>query len=192
MNCNQFEGLITFYLDDELSESLKQSFEEHMQECSACKMKYKVISSIIGDIKTAYNKIINDNYPQKADYVECGAEHEHPKYPVEILPDDISPIDLSAYVDNELTDDNNIRIRRSIVSKPKIRTKIEKLYKLKKILYSSFNEQKNKMKSDFSKEVLKNVDKEISAKEVCVHCFFFILVVILALILSVWTILRVL
>lgn len=184
LTCGQFEGLITFYIDGDLSNSLKHAFEEHLAECSGCAMKFKVIRSIISDIKGAYKKIISDN---------CPTEDKQPSVQLSnpvITASEVSLMELSAYVDNELSDEGNIRIRRNIVSKPKIRGKIEKLYKLKKIMHNSFDEQKNKMKTDFSKEVVRTVNNDITARQVCVHCFAFILVVILAIVLSVWTILK--
>lgn len=33
ISCNQFEGLISFYLNNELNETLKEAFEEHLKEC---------------------------------------------------------------------------------------------------------------------------------------------------------------
>ncbi len=186
INCNQFEGLITFYIDDDLSESLKQSFEEHLKHCDTCKMKFKVISSIIDDIKGAYDKILSENGYNNEDfeitepiYSQDSAEH-------------ISELDLSAYIDNELPYEHNVKIRRNIIAKPKIRTKLEKMYNLRKILSDSFAEHKNIMKTDFSRNVIKSLNKEITPKEIYLHCAMFILIVVAALVISVLVILSVL
>lgn len=184
LNCRQFEGLITFYLDGELNERLKQAFEDHLKDCPTCSMKFKIIKSIIGDIKGAYDKILID-YKQDEFF-------DKPSELKTLNSEDITPIDLSAYIDNELTDENNIRIRRNIIAKPNIRLKIEKMYKLKKILSDSFSEHKNKLKTDYSKEIIKSLDNTITTKQVCLHCILFIAIVILALIVSVKVILSVL
>ena len=176
ITCAQFEGLISFYMDGELSESLKNTFEEHLKLCPNCNMKYSVISKIINDIKDAYSKYIS----QETDCIEAeisGVEQnsEITQY-------------LSAYIDNELPEEFNIKIRRSIIAKPKERDKLEKLYKLRKIMSKSFVEQKNKLKTDYSREIVRLINKSSETKEVYFHCTLFIIVVIGAVALSVWAI----
>ena len=58
ISCNQFEGLISFYLNNELNETLKEAFEEHLKECPTCHIRYNMLSSIITDLKDSYNQII--------------------------------------------------------------------------------------------------------------------------------------
>ena len=183
LTCSQFEGLITFYIDNELSESLKKSFEEHLHECAGCSMKFKVIKSIVEDIKNAYDKVLREN--KYEDNIE--KETVNDTY---IETDELNHLDLSAYIDNELSDENNIRVRRNIIVKPSIRKKIEKMYKLRKILSGSFNEQKNILRSDYSKDVMRTINSNFSTKEVCIHCFLFILIVISAVALSVWVVIQ--
>lgn len=184
LTCRQFEGLITFYLDGELNERLKQSFEEHLKNCPTCNMKFKIIKSIIGDIKGAYDKLL-------VDYKGNDVLDDKPIELKTLNSEDITSIDLSAYIDNELNDENNIRIRRNIIAKPNIRLKLEKMYKLKKILSDSFSEHKNKLKTDYSKEIVRTLDSTITKKQICFHCILFIAIVILALIISVKIILSV-
>ena len=42
LTCAQMDVLISFYIDGELSSSLKQQVEEHMQKCSTCRAKYDI------------------------------------------------------------------------------------------------------------------------------------------------------
>lgn len=183
ITCNQFESLLSFYIDGDLSESLKQIFENHLEECSHCKMKYKVISSIISDIKGAYDDLITPiGDCIEAEIVKTNA----------IENGEISETELSAYVDNELSDESNIKIRKNIIAKPKIRQKIEKMYKLKKFISDSYIEQRNKLKNDYSKSIIKLLNQGITSREIYIHCALFIGVVIVSLIASAWIIMKVL
>jgi len=65
---------------------------------------------------------------------------------------------LSAYVDNELTDEENIKVKKYVISNQKARQDLEKLYNLKKVLYNSFDKAKNEVKDDYSKFILKRID----------------------------------
>ena len=182
ITCNQFEGLLLFYIDDGLSEGLKQTFEEHLKDCPHCSIKFKVINSIITDIKGAYKQIMKDDKDNCID-AEVLTKKES---------DDISGTELSAYIDNELPEEHSVRIRRNAIAKPEIKNKIEEMYKLKKAISDSYIEQKSKLKTDYSRDIVKSLKKEITNREIYFHCAIFIAVVITALILSVWAIVSVL
>ena len=179
ITCTQFENLLSFYLNNELNEHLKQKVEEHLKECPHCNMKVKMLNSIINDIKDAYNEIIN----KKPQYTEAEI--------VENKSQEINNTELSAYIDNELEDEHNIKIRKNIIAKPKIRAKIDKLYKLRKVMHDSFSEQKNKLKTDFSKDILKEFNTEQKQRETYFHCIGFLLVVVLSLCFSIWLVFNV-
>lgn len=171
INCSQFEGLFSFYLNGELNDKLKTSFEEHLKECSHCNMKFKVLHTIIEDIKEAYKQFnVNDNIQEN---IVNNQEY-------------VTDTELSAYIDNELPDENSIKIRRNIIAKPKVREKIEQLYKLRKVMSDSFSEHKNRMKTDYSKEIVKGMNKDILDNEAYMHCIGFVLFVITVLCFSIW------
>lgn len=72
-------------------------------------------------------------------------------------------INLSAYVDNELSDEENIKVKKYIISNPQARQELEDLYKLRKVMQNSFEKTKQETKVDFSKFILRRIDiqKEI-------------------------------
>lgn len=162
ITCNQFEGLLSFYLNNDLGENLTSMVEEHLKECPHCKMKYEVIHSIIDDIKDAYKQFIDGD-----EFVVARDDSGN-----------VSPKDLSAYIDNELSDEHSVKIRRSIVARPKLREKVDKLYKLRKFMSDSFREQKSRLKTDFSKDIVRNTDKTLKTRQAYYHCIGFILFVI--------------
>lgn len=184
ISCNQFEGLISFYLNNDLSKSLKDSFEEHLKECSSCRLKLKVLNSIVDEIKEAYDKFINrDNYTPE-DVIDCQDSDN-------IDEDNLPDTELSAYIDNELNDESSIQVRKDILTKPKIRRKLEKLYDLRRLIVNSFIEQKNSLKTDYSKIIAKSVNTGLSDKEIYLHCALFFITIVAAIVISVWAILNI-
>lgn len=171
ISCKQFEELIPFYINDELSESLKNAFVEHLHNCPNCHLKFNMLNSIVSDLKDAYNKLI---YEQNNNDISDVIEEDN---------DDLT--NLSAYIDNELNDDVNIQIRRNIVAKPALRKKIERLYNIRKMLTDSFNDEKNKLRTDFSRDIIKKVQAKPVQNESYIQCFIFIAFVISMAIISV-------
>lgn len=179
ITCNQFEGLLSFYLNDNLGDNLKNMVEEHLKNCPHCKMKYDVLHTIIDDIKDAYEQFINGD-----DYIVKNNEKEEEE--------DSHPMsELSAYIDNELSDEHSVKLRKKIVSKPKLRQKIDKLYKIRQFMSTSFREQKNKLKTDYSKNIIRNLNTNFKTRQSYYHCIGFILFVFGMVCLSILIILHI-
>ena len=176
ITCEQFEGLLSFYLNNDLGENLTCMVEEHLRDCPRCKTKYDILHTIIDDIKGAYNKFINGD-----DYIIDKQESNT-----------LSIKELSAYIDNELSDEQSIKIRRNIITKPKLREKIDKLYKLRKLLTESFNEHKGKLKKDYAKNIMQEVNTNHKTRQAYYHCIGFIVFVLGMVCLSILVIMRML
>lgn len=166
ITCTQFEGLISFYLNGELSEKLKTDFEAHLKSCPSCHIRYNVLNTIIAELKEAYNKFITE---ENEDDDTLYTENDETE-------DDIQ--ELSAYIDNELNDEFNIKMRRNIIARPKLRKKLEKLYNLRKIMTSAFADEKNKLRTDYSKSIAKNLNSNRTDNHVYFYCLVFIMFVI--------------
>ena len=67
---------------------------------------------------------------------------------------------LSAYIDNELNDLDNIKIKKIAISNPLARQDLENIYSFKKFLHSSFEKTKNEMKHDYSKSIISQIQHE--------------------------------
>ena len=174
INCNQFENLFSFYLNGDLSVPMKEAFEQHLRECHQCCVKFDILKNIIGDIKEAY-----EQYIYQEDYID--SEPVTQEY--------VTGSELSAYIDNELSDENSVKIRRNIIAKPKVREKIDKLYKLRKIMSDSFLEQKKRLKTDFARDIVSQMNKQNLRNNAYVHCLLFILFVAAVLVFSIWVLL---
>ena len=178
ISCKQFEELIPFFLNNELSENLKNAFVEHMHNCPHCHIKFNMLNSIVNDLKDAYNQLTFETSDETINLPNPAIEENKSKS-YELI------TNLSAYIDNELNDDMSIQIRKNIVSQPKLRKKIEKLYGIRKLLNNSFTTEQNRLRTDFSKDIIKRLNIKTSKTWNYTPCFAFILFVITIVITSI-------
>ena len=67
---------------------------------------------------------------------------------------------MSAYLDSELSDDENVRFKKFAISNAYVRQELEDMYKVKNALNTSFEKTKNDFKEDFSKDIIVKLDME--------------------------------
>lgn len=139
MTCEQFETLMHFYIDDDLKEELRKAFEYHMQTCKSCRQKYNTFKKIIFDLRDTFKQL--SAYPSFA-AIKTAEQNNLNTH-------------ISAYIDNELDIEENIKVKKMIISKPDVRDKIEKIYTLKQLLKNSFD--KTNPKQDFSKKIVRKI-----------------------------------
>lgn len=144
LTCTQVSALLSFYLDDKLSTQLKQFVEAHLKVCPTCSAKYDALKDMVKSLKEVHDRLAvikreDETNPETVQYDEFKTN-------------------LSAYVDNELTDEENIKVKKYVISNMKARQDLEKLYNLKKVLNNSFERAKNDVKGDYAKFILKRID----------------------------------
>jgi anti-sigma factor RsiW len=138
--------LISFYIDGDLSNSLKKQVEEHIASCSSCRAKYDIIKSMLIDLKTnLYNK---ENTQQTT--IEPVTSQQY-----RLFKDN-----LSAYIDNELTGDESLKVKKFTISNPKARKELEENYSIKRLINNSLKKTQTEVKHDFSRSVLKQLEPE--------------------------------
>ena len=136
LTCNQISALINFYLNGRLNPRLKQDFDKHLAKCIECRKKVEELQKIMSKFKAS--KI------------------EQP--PKEVMEMDFIN-NLSAYVDNELNDNQNIKVKKMTISNPNARKELETMYKYKKILHSAYEKTKNNSKFDYSKTIVSKIQE---------------------------------
>jgi len=67
---------------------------------------------------------------------------------------------LSAYVDNELDAEQNIKIKKLTMVNPSVRKNLEDMYKFRKILFAAFERSKYRLKKDYSKNIAAKISNE--------------------------------
>ncbi len=139
LNCEQVAALLTYYIENKLSDKMKTFVEIHLSTCKRCNEKYKKLIKIADNYSKISKKI---QEPDETESIYHTKQYEDFK------------LNLSAYIDNELTDEENIRIKKIAISNPIARRDLEDIYTFKRLLHSSFDKTKNDSKEDFTKSVL--------------------------------------
>lgn len=135
LTCSQVSALINFYIENKLNPRLREYINLHIAKCPACKKKIEELQKIL---KTYRKK-----------------ETQRKEQEQTIAPEFISS--LSAYIDNELNANENIKIKKMTISNPTARKELETMYKFKKVLHSAYEKTKNDSKYDYSKAVINQI-----------------------------------
>ena len=152
LTCSQMDVLLTFYIDGDLSSTLKSQVEEHLNNCSVCRAKYNIIKSMISELKN--NLDIDDEFTNSDKSFKTQVSSKQYR---------LFKNDLSAYIDNELTNDENIKIKKFTINNPRARQDLEDSYNIRKIMSESFKKTKSEARHDFSKSVLRQLELEDEA-----------------------------
>lgn len=138
LTCNQVNALINFYINGRLNPRLKQDFDNHLAKCPSCRKKIEELQKIMSKFKHS--------------------EVEQPEKE-EMQMDFIN--NLSAYVDNELNTNENIKIKKMTISNPNARKELESMYKYKRLLHSAYQKTKNDSKFDYSKTIVSKIQEPL-------------------------------
>lgn len=147
LTCTQVSALLSYYIDDKLNDQLKQFVRAHLEVCPVCRAKYDALKDMVASLKEIKEKLAD--------------------FSVEKVPSDKENKDrslylnLSAYCDNELSDEENLRVKKNIISNPDARKKLETMNNLRKVLHDSFEKTKNESKGDYAKFILKRDRKSV-------------------------------
>lgn len=144
LTCTQVSALLSFYIDDKLSCQLKQFVEAHLATCPTCRAKLDALQNMVRSLKEVHGKLADIKHES----------HENPDT------DQYNNFktNLSAYVDNELSNEESIKIKKYVISNAKAREDLENMYKLKKVLSNSFEKARNDAKDDYAKYILRRID----------------------------------
>lgn len=160
LTCNQVSALINFYIEGKLNPRLREYVNMHIAKCPACRKKIEELQKILNTFNAA----------------KSAANVEQDKSSPELLSR------LSAYVDNELNFDENIKVKKLTISNPAARKELETMYKFKKVMQSAYEKTKNDTKFDYSKTVLTRMQDE---SEYSTTYFYRLSAVFVVLILSI-------
>ncbi len=141
ITCAQMDVLISFYIEGDLSKTLKAKVEEHLKTCSVCRAKYDIIKTMLQDLKDS----LDENEPE---VVTSTTNSQYRLF----------QNNLSAYIDNELPPEENIKIKKFTINNKKARKELENTYNIRKLMNDSFHKTKSEFRQDFSKNVMKQLD----------------------------------
>lgn len=143
LTCTQVSALLSFYLNDRLNEQLKQFVCAHLEICPICRAKFEALKEMVESLKEAHAKISVSSSTKTSENSAIQRDFR---------------MNLSAYIDNELSDEENIKIKKYIISNPNARKELENLYTFRKHIQNSFEKTKQESRNDFSKSIMKRLD----------------------------------
>ena len=152
LTCAQMNILISFYLEDELSTALKKQVEEHLRNCPVCHAKYDIIETMLEDLKCSLE--LNEAQPANVENFTNSTASEQYK---------IFKTNLSAYIDNELPNNENIKIKKFAINNKAARKELEDSYNMKKLMSDSFKKAKENAKCDFTRSTLRKLEPDEEA-----------------------------
>ena len=137
LTCQQVSALMNFYIEGKLNPRLREYVNSHIVKCKICKKKIDDLQKILGkyDKKKSETREATKNIP---------IESFHK---------------LSAYIDNELNTNENIKIKKLTISNPMARKELETMYKFRKIIHNAYEKTKNDNHFDYSKNILANIQE---------------------------------
>lgn len=161
ITCSQMDVLISFYIDGDLSSNLKKQVEEHMKNCSVCRAKYEIVKSMIEDLK----QTLNEDSENKNEFHTKTTSSQYKAF----------KNNLSAYIDNELSTDENVKIKKYTINNTLARQELQDSYNVRKLMNNTFKKIESEARNDFSKSVLKQLELEEEAN-LGIHPFIKILI----------------
>ena len=97
LTCSQMDVLISFYIEDELSCSLRALVEQHLKDCATCMAKYDIIKSMLKQMQTSLK---SDERKSQKESSNTPAERVSNTHQYRLF-----KTNLSAYLDNELSNE---------------------------------------------------------------------------------------
>lgn len=149
LTCSQMDILVSFYLENELSPCLKQQFEEHLGSCNQCSSKFEIIKELFSEMKNNAVPAVLEN--QEGNY--STKVHEN-----------IFSTKLSEYIDNELPNSENIKIKKYTLANKRARKELEDSYNIRRLMSDSYKRTKAEAKQDYTRAILKRLELEEEAQ----------------------------
>ena len=161
LSCQQVSVLLHFYLENLLNPAIKDYVEQHLESCPKCQEKAGRLKTMMKEL-AASGKNNRKKSPEKINYETLKR--------------------LSAYMDNELNNNENIRIKKMAISNSNVRKELENLYKFQKAIHSAYERTKNDSKFDYSKNILTKIQ---DGYEYSTEYFYKIATIFIVLLLSI-------
>lgn len=141
LTCNQVILLMNFYLEDKITPQMKYSIEKHLEICPKCRKIYE-------KYKNENKNFENSTIPNEIHNRQFNEFKEK----------------LSAYVDNELDERENLKIKKMTITNSIARKNLENMYSLKRYLHNSFEKTRDEIKTDYVKNIMPKLTNNITER----------------------------
>jgi len=143
INCEQISILLTYFIENRLSSKLMSEIEYHLNTCPQCREKFMNLQRITQNYKEIRNKICETDLPENS--LKNNSEYK------------LFKENLSAYIDNELPDSENLRLKKFTIINPAARQELEDIIHLRNTLQETFERTKSKLKTNYSDNTIEKL-----------------------------------
>lgn len=150
LSCSQMDVLISFYIEGDLSTNLKNQVDEHLKKCPTCRAKFDIVKSMIDDLKNCFEDL-NSEFSDKEYHTKVATTSQQYR---------VFQDNLSAYIDNELTNEESLKLKKFTINNKEARKELQENYNLRKLMNNSFLKTMSESKPDYSKTVIKQLEDD--------------------------------
>ena len=138
LTCSQVLALINSYVTGNINSKLREDVEKHISKCHSCRKRVEDLTRILLKFDNINEEVVKEEQ-------------------LSLNPKLMS--NLSAYIDNELPAEENIKIKKITISNQTARKHLEKMYQFHKLMQSAYAKTKSNLKTDYSKGVISYLQK---------------------------------
>jgi len=146
--CKKVTAMISLYIDDRLNVEHKLFIEDHFKICPTCYQKYKEIKNIIENLKLSSEKML-----KQVEGIETANLFNIREY-------ERFNNNISAYVDNEMNDDDSIEFRKYLLKSKSARVDLKNAYDLKTKVKSSVTDCIENVDINFSRKIVRMLKEQ--------------------------------
>jgi hypothetical protein len=139
--------MLSQYIDNRVTAHEREYIEEHLSTCPDCQKKFIYLTNLIGSLQDSYKKVMEMTAKKRGNTIFSIREHE------KFLEN------LSPYIDNELEAFKSFEFRKYLMRSKIAQKELKKVYYLQKQLYSSYENVKQSLDTDFSKIITSGMKK---------------------------------
>lgn len=144
--------MLGLYIENKLPKEDVIFVKEHLDTCSICYRKYLTMKCVIKNLRFEYEKLLNEFEKIEAERIFNIREYDN------------FMLNISPYLDDELTYDESIKFRTYLLKSKKAREQLSLAFKLKNNLQNSFTEAVQEKNISFEKQILKKIKEENEKK----------------------------
>lgn len=142
LECRKVQALMSLYIDDALSEKLKNFVQEHLEKCKICMQKYMELKKTMKYLKEHLFSFAS-KMPQKAIF--------------NVFEEEKFKISTSAYLDNELTGNEALKFKQYLEKNPHAKKFLQNFKTTDKYLKHYFKVNSPELKKDLSQKVINEI-----------------------------------
>ena len=146
--CKKVSSLLSLYLDNRLSDEAKKYVSNHLMICQECNKKFQDLKNLVKNIRISYAKFKKD---LSIDHTQFFSIRDYENF----------YSNISAYMDNELTEDDKVKFEDYLKKSKAAASDLESFFSIQKLLKQAFLE---KQRMSNNKEY-KNIIKLLNFKE---------------------------